>query len=712
MKLRGGPDQTHGGVRVISTDSEANALLADLRDIPGPFGFDTETVGVDPTSESPAFRGRVVYWSLSWLQPGDPTHKRCGVPVARRAFLHVRHLELFADFLRSVELVGQNIVGFDMHVVENHGIYLAKVVGDTKHMSRLWYASKDVDHGLKGQSREILGYDMTEYGQFSRCTELKPKTYKTTRTVLDKKTGVWKTTVAGSWPCFSWGKKRPNGTYKRELIDLDIIERDYPHLMEAFADYASLDAKAALELYLVRKRQLLTRQAKYEDTFALNTRVWHPMTLMLQRMERRGMMIDVDVCAEGKLRSDADCGELEARLNDYFKQTDMNWGSTPQLVGLFRDDLRLPCPPIEGTLKAISKAERGKFPTAEASIYWLETKCAEYREGLKYLREWRKKRKLGQYLRDLPGFVAPDGRLHTVLSPEADTGRLSARYPALQQLPSADSDPYGIRRAFVAGPGRKLVVSDFSQLEVYILAHVLIKLFGDDSVYQALQSGDVYSWIARTCWPVETAGMTNHDLKEGRGVKWRKLAKILVLATNYGKTPMGLALQLLDEFGEPATDDYCAELFLTYYSRMAGVQRYQSWITKYAAKNGGTPSLLGRWRPLPLAMSELKWEARRGARQALNGPIQGGAQDVAAMAMLGLNTFLELQRLYWNQQLADCDAYCVLPVHDELIFDVAEEHAETALPLVKSGMENPPGLDLTVQLKCTAKVANNWAEGK
>lgn len=711
MNLRGGPDQTFGGVRVITTDEEAHSLLADLSTIPGPFGFDTETVEVDPTSESPAFRGRVVYWSLAWVQPGDPVHKRCGVPVARRAFLSARHLELFAPWLRTVELVGQNIVGFDMHVVENHGIYLGNVIGDTKHMSRLWYASKDVDHGLKGQSRDVLGYDMTEYGQFSRCAELKPKVYKTTRTTVRKKDGVRLTTVQGSWPCFSWGKKNKNGKYKRQLIDLDILERDYPDLMPSFIDYASLDAKAALELWHVRKRQLLSRPAKLEDTFALNTRVWHPMTLMLQRMERRGMRIDVDVCADGKARADRDCDELAGKLNQYFHRDDINWGSSKQLVKFFRDDLRLPCPPIEGTLKAISKAERGKYPTAEASLYWLETKCAEYREGLGYLRTWRKRRKLGQYCRDLPSYVAPDGRLHTVLSPEADTGRLSARYPALQQLPSADSDPYGIRRAFVAGPGRRLIVSDFSQLEVYILAHVLIKLFDDDSVYKALQSGDVYSWIARTCWPIETAGMTNHDLKEGRGVKWRKLAKILVLATNYGKTPMGLALQLLDEFGEPATDEYCETLFDTYYTRMAGVQRYQAWITAYAAKNGGTPSLLGRWRPLPLAMSEIKWQARRGARQALNGPIQGGAQDVAAMAMLGLNTYPELKHLYWHQELAELDAFCDLPVHDELIFDVAEDNAEAALPLVKHGMENP-AIDLAVQLKCTAKVANNWAEGK
>ncbi len=706
MRLTGGLNQAFGGVQVIRTDSAASELLARLRGMVGPFGLDTETVGVDPTCQSSAFRGRAVFWSLAWANIAGLKHTVAGVPLCQRAFLWAAQLPVFKEWLLTAPIVGQNITGFDMHILENMGITLGNVVGDTKHMSRLWYASKDISHGLKDQAREILGYDMTDYGLFARSTELKPKVYKSSRTVV--RGGVSVTTAAGAWPCFSWGK-RSGTSYKRQLIDLDVMETDYPQLMERMYDYASLDAKACLELYYVRQRQLHSRIAKAETTMQLHDRVWHPGVLMLQRMERSGMLVDVDLCRAGEAAAAADCKVLDLRLNEYFK-AEVAWGSSQQLVALFKS-LRLPRPPIEGTLKAISKASNDKeFPTAEASIYWLETKCPEYAAGLKLLRDWRKRRKLGQYLRDLPGYVAPDGRLHTCLSPEADTGRLSARNPALQQLPSADNDPYGIRRAFVAGPGRKLVVSDFSQLEVYVLAHIIIKLGYGGDLYRMLLSGDVYTAVARTVWPSETRELSDADIKNGIGKKWRKLAKVLVLSSNYGKSAMGLALSLLDESGEPSTEEYAAELLRLYFERMPGVAKYQQWVSAYAATHGGTPSLLGRWRPLPLAMSTTAWEARRGARQALNGPVQAGAQDIATLAMLGMNTYKNIPG-YWNEALASTGARVLLPIHDEVVLDVPENCADSAATMVTYSMEHP-NIDLCVQLKCVTTIADDWGSAK
>lgn len=719
MRLRGSDDQTSGGVLVVSTEDEAHRLLALLQRMPPPYGFDTETVDIDPTCESPAFRGRVVYWSLAWCPPDGPQHRIARVPLAHRAVLHARWLPIFAEWLRTAPLVGQNILGFDAHVMENMGIKLTNIVGCTKHMSRLSYASKDQDHGLKGQSKAVLNYDMVEYkDEFCRSIELKPKTYKTTR--LNAKgakkgplAGVPTLTCAGEITQFTWGRKTKTG-YKRPFIHLDLMETDYASRLESFYDYASLDAKAALELYHYRVRVLSRLQAKGESHQAFYDRCWHPDIVRLWRMERRGVELDTEHCADGHRRANEDCRVLAGQLADYFN-CEVDWGSSQQLKSFLKDQLMLPRPPIKGTLKAISKADPDEYSTAEASLYWLETKCEQYRAGLKLLREWRKKRRLGQYLRDLPGYVASDGRLHTVLSPEADTGRLSARFPPLQQIPGAKKDPYGIRRAFLAGKGRKLVVADFSQLEVYILAHVLIKLFNDDSVYRALQSGDVYSWVAKLCFSDAVGNTPLEQIKDNPNpeiAKLRDLAKILVLATNYGKTPMGLSLQLLDELGEPADESYCSALLETYFSRMAGVQKYQAWITAYAAKNGGTPSLLGRWRPVPLARSELRWEARRGARQALNGPIQGGARDVMMMAALGMNTYPEVPGGYMNHELAELGAYQLLDVHDELILDCPEENAERVLELVKYGMEHPPGIDLKVQLKCEAKIADCWADGK
>jgi DNA polymerase-1 len=341
-------------------------------------------------------------------------------------------------------------------------------------------------------------------------------------------------------------------------------------------------------------------------------------------------------------------------------------------------------------------------------------KYPEHFQGIDSLRKWKKTRRQMQFARDLPTFVSTaDSRLHCVLGPEADTGRLSAKLPALQQIPSKN-DQYGLRGAFRAGPGHSLVVSDFSQLEVYILAHMLVKLFGDHSLADAL-SGDVYMWIVRKVWPDLSKHWSDSDGKtKGHPAKAKRdLAKILVLATNYGKTATGLAMSLIDfELdGEPADEAFCEALLATYLSVLPGIPRWQEWIAAYARKNGGVPTVLGRWRPIPLARSERRYEAARGARQALNTPIQGSAADVTTCAMLGLNSYDGVPG-WLNPAMRDLKADCIMQIHDELIFEVPSENAVEAMAIIEHGMVNPPELELAVKLKVEAAIGNSWKEAK
>ncbi len=337
----------------------------------------------------------------------------------------------------------------------------------------------------------------------------------------------------------------------------------------------------------------------------------------------------------------------------------------------------------------------------------------EYNEGLDAIRRWRKIRRNMQFGRDLPKYAGVDGRVHTVMGPEADTGRLSCKLPALQQIPSKN-DMYGLRAAFVAAPGHVLVVSDFSQLEVYVLAHVLAAIpeIADTSIAAALTAGDVYSWMARLCHPDKAHEPDAAFKAKGSSLaKIRDLMKIVVLARNYGKGTMGMALTLLDELGEPAQESFCQGLFDTFDAALPGIPLWHEWIKRYARKFGGVPSLLGRWRPLPGCRSERAYEAAAGDRQAMNTPMQAGAMDIATLAMLGLNTDAEVPG-WFNAELAATGARCLLQVHDELIFEVPEQHADAAMRLIQHGMENPPMLQLKVQLKTEAKYATSWKGAK
>lgn len=700
-------------VYVVDSLERARDLLATLQANPGPFGVDCETVGVDPRKQSPVGNGRIVCWSVAWFAPGAPPHPVApNTRVASAAFIWAEYLEFFREWLENpaVHKVGANFTGFDMHVFENHGIRIGGFVHDNKHTSRLWYSSKDVRHDLKSQASGVLGYTAQHYSDlFSRPAETKAKLYKRTGYSRPRKgplAGVPTLTCAGEVSTFS--------ARKRNLIPLDQVRvgGDYESLLPVLYGYAAADAKWSLELAGYRESQLASRPAKYGSTLDLYRDVWNPMLLMLNRMEHSGITIDPGTCGGIQSRAQVDMDRLLPDIQSFAGSAEFNPGSSDQLRTLVYETLGLPRSPIKGTMFAIGRAKDDEYSTSEVSLHWLQLHCPEHNAGLDLIRRWRKIRRNMQFGRDLPKYIGLDGRVHTVMGPEADTGRLSCKLPALQQIPSKN-DTYGLRGAFVAAPGKRLIVADFSQLEVYVLAHILIRQFGDYSVRDALASGDVYSWIARQCWPDKTTGVSDSDFKvKGTAPsKLRDLAKILVLATNYGKTASGLALSLLDEFGEPATEQFCQELLDTYMNTLPGLVTWQKWIAAYARQYGGTPTLLGRWRPIPLARSDKRGEAGRGARQALNSPIQGGAMDVAVLVMLALNGYEQIGN-WFHSEMSQLQARVLLQVHDELIFEVPEHNADRALALVEHGMVNPPLLDLAVKLKVEAKIGSTWKESK
>jgi DNA polymerase I len=660
------------------------------------FGVDCETVCCDPRKQSPVLTARIVCWSIAWFEGGR----------TRSAFIWAAHLEAFRAWLEdaSVLKAGANFTAYDMHCFENHGILIRGFAHDNKHTSRLWYSSKDVAHDLKSQAASILAARTDSYASlFSRPSRTKDKLYKSTRYSKPRTgplAGVPTLTCEGVVSTFS--------ASKRELVPLDEVRPGglYESRLGALYVYAAADAVYSLELAPRREKQLASRPAKYGSTLQLYRDVWNPFLLTLNRMEREGIEVSRAEAERVRCEAEADMDALLPDIRDFAAQVDFNPGSGPALAELLFERLGLRQPPIKGTLFAIGRADAEEWSTSEASLHWLQLKHPEYNAQLDLVRRWRKARRQMQTGRDLPGFIGADGRVHCVMGPETDTGRLACKLPALQQISGEKNDTYGIRSAFVARAGHRLVVADYSQLEVYVLAHMLIRLFGDHSLREALLSGDVYTWIARACWPHDPK-WTDADYKtKGHPAnKRRGLAKILVLATNYGKTPMGLALTLLDETGEPASEQFCADLLNLYMSTLPGIAKWQEWIAAYAKQNRGVPTLLGRWRPLPLAGT------RRGDRQALNSPIQGGAADIAVLGMLSLNTY-SLVPAWGNHELAVLGARCLLQVHDELIFEVPEANAERALEIIEHGMTHPPLLELAVQLKVEAKIASSWKEGK
>ncbi|BFI30949.1 DNA polymerase I [Marchantia polymorpha subsp. ruderalis] len=306
-----------------------------------------------------------------------------------------------------------------------------------------------------------------------------------------------------------------------------------------------------------------------------------------------------------------------------------------------------------------------------------------------------------------------DGRVHCSLNINTETGRLSARRPSLQNQPALEKDRYKIRQAFIAPPGKSLIVADYGQLELRILAHLtncksMLKAFED--------GGDFHSRTALNMYPHVRKAVENGDVilewepKEGEtkppvpllkdifGSERRK-AKMLNFSIAYGKTAMGLSKDWKVSLEEAkATVDL-------WYSDRPEVRRWQEERIKEAHQTHHVHTLLGRTRHFPDVKSSSRLVRGHVERAAINTPVQGSAADVAMCAMLEINTNKELLDLGWR---------LLLQVHDEVILEGPSESAEIAKDLVVKCMGYPfDGKNpLRVALAVDAKYAQSWYAAK
>ncbi|ETV97295.1 hypothetical protein H310_09644 [Aphanomyces invadans] len=321
---------------------------------------------------------------------------------------------------------------------------------------------------------------------------------------------------------------------------------------------------------------------------------------------------------------------------------------------------------------------------------------------------------LNNFILPLQELADADGRVHGSLNLNTDTGRLSSRKPNLQNQPAMDKDRYKIRDAFTAAEGKLLVVADYSQLELRLLAHVtqckgMIEAFkagGDfhsrtamgmyDYVQKAVEAGDVLlEWDS-------SKGKPPVPLLKDAFAKERKHAKILNFSIAYGKTPFGLA----KDFNVSRKE--AADTLERWYADRPEVKAWQQQAIKTANLFGYTRTLMGRYRMLPDATTKSKSFSHQKAkshaeRAAINTPIQGAAADVVMRAMLNIHRNEQLRAMGWEM---------VCQIHDEIIMEGPAECAKEACTLMVDLMENPFESPLSVRLEVEAKIDSSWYKAK
>ncbi|CAK4855963.1 unnamed protein product [Aphanomyces euteiches] len=321
---------------------------------------------------------------------------------------------------------------------------------------------------------------------------------------------------------------------------------------------------------------------------------------------------------------------------------------------------------------------------------------------------------LNNFIQPLQELADANGRVHGALNLNTDTGRLSSRKPNLQNQPAMDKDRYKIRDGFTAPPGKLLVVADYSQLELRLLAHVtqcqsMIEAFRAGGDFHSRTAMGMYDYVEKAVregkvlleWD-SSQGKPPVPLLKDAFAKERKHAKILNFSIAYGKTPFGLA----KDFNVSRKE--AAATLERWYSDRPEVKRWQDQAIQTARLFGYTRTLMGRYRMLPDATTTSKSFSKQKAkshaeRAAINTPIQGAAADVVMRAMLNIHRNARLRELGWEM---------VCQIHDEIILEGPAEHAKEACELTVNLMENPFEAPLSVRLEVDAKVEASWYKAK
>jgi DNA polymerase-1 len=299
--------------------------------------------------------------------------------------------------------------------------------------------------------------------------------------------------------------------------------------------------------------------------------------------------------------------------------------------------------------------------------------------------EFREIAKLkGTYVDALPALADAAGRVHTTFAQTvAATGRLSSIDPNLQNIPIRTAAGREIRRAFVAPAGRKLVVADYSQIELRILAHIA----GDAALIEAFERGlDIHRATAAKVFGVSP------DLVSD---EMRTAAKRINFGLLYG---MG-AFSLARDLGVPTSE---AKTFIeAYFAQFPSVRGCLDSVLAQARDKKEVTTAFGRVRPIPDIGASNPNVRANAERMALNAPFQGTAADIIKIAMVRLDRALAEERL---------DARLVLQVHDELVLEAPDAEVSQLTQLVRNVMEGAG--TLRVRLAVDVGSGADWLSAK
>ena len=460
------------------------------------------------------------------------------------------------------------------------------------------------------------------------------------------------------------------------LVDPSIKPDSIFNIIKHLDNMTTIDKKSSIsEIILFFHSNFETISQKIKE-FNKNSKLLqiyrdidYPMLEILSEMEIEGITVSKSKMSKLSKRLGKNLLDLKSKAFLLSKK-EFNLNSPKQLSEIFYNELDYPI---------VKKTPKGS-PSTDASV--LEELSKNY-ELPKIILKYRELEKIrSTYVDGLIPEVTDEGKIHTHFNLfGTTTGRLSSEKPNLQNIPNKTDLGQQIRDFFISKPSKKFVISDYSQIELRVLAH-LSKDIDMTSILKNKDS-DIHSETAARIFSTKLSDVSQ---------EMRRKAKEVNFGLIYGMEAFGLSKSL------NISQKEASELIDSYFSQFPKIKGFLDGVVKKAEKDTYTTTLLGRKRYIrELSSSNFQVKAA-GRRIAMNAPIQGTASDIMKLAMIKV-----------SHKLNKIDgANLLLQIHDELIVETDEVHLDKVKKIVTKEMESALTLDvpLFVNTKISESLAN------
>ena len=606
-------------------DEDALKRWAETIRAKGRFAFDTETNGLNPAFDE------IVGFSLA-----TDEGVACYVPLRHKAPAAGKNMDLFAapDEAEIQQLSFDVVAKYMAPLMADKAIlkighnikfdmhFFGQVIGENAPFAPI-------------EDTAVLSYDLDSSEHGHGMDELAEK-------FMDYKTIRYED-VCGS------GKDKVT-------FDKVPLEKCY--------EYAAEDADVTLRLYNIFKPRLIAeRMVAVYDNFD------RPLIPILKQMEQAGIMVDAQALINLSKEFE---GKLKTFEQEIYKLAgeEFNIGSPKQIGEI-----------LFGKLGAKGK----KTPTGawQTGADILEELAADGNALAGKILDWRAISKLkSTYTDALLGLLDKNNRVHTTFSQVvANTGRLASSNPNLQNIPIRSEEGKKIRACFIAKPGCKIIASDYSQVELRLLASVAdVK-----GLKHAFEEGiDIHAATAAKVFGVPYDEVDSN---------MRRHAKAINFGIVYGISQYGLAKQI------DVSNEEAKKYIDAYFAQMPEIKTYMDETIAFAHKHGYVVTPFGRKCAISGINDKNKRISMNAERAAINAPIQGGAADIIKLAMIAVQN--ELQKGGWQTKM-------LLQVHDELVFEAPVHEVEKVAAMIKQTMENV--VNLAVPFVAEVGIGDNWSE--